>query len=277
MGPFDSNNYYVEAFYLADPNCFISQGGANTCTPVEPSCDVVLAYDVACINGGAQFTVTLNITGTETYTVETDLSEPITGQTAGELVLGPFDSQNNPFFFQINVESEQTNNCFSNVAAQIDCVPPFVCDLQADANVLCQTGESYILEITIAGTGTFDVIGNFGTQSGVAAGTYEVGPIVLSNYEFTVVSNLDENCFQTINGTENCEDPDPECDLSIDVTTNCLNDVQFEAVITVSGTGLYRITDGVNPPMIDVVAGNYTLGPLYKWKLLHNRNKPSRR
>ena len=224
----------------------------------EPTCDLELGAETECLADGSGFNVVLDLMGSGTYTIEDGFTGTLFDVEAGEIVLGPYP---NGFFYNIFVQSEDNFTCFGGLNGFADCSDGVVCDLTTDVELNCIEGDTYTIDLTIEGTGTFNVNSNLGDLTEVSAGTYTFGPAALNSYDFSVFNAFNPECQQNISGTENCTDEVPPCDLSVASSTACSDNESFVIALTVSGSDVYTIFSNGEPIQTGVTAGELEVGP----------------
>lgn len=238
--------------------------GTASCIPtVPPFCDLVITPEVIC-QGDGSFNVLLTVVGSDTYFIDPDLpGPPLFNNPAGEYELGPFTGGS----YNINVQSEQNNNCFRFVVGNVDCSTPPACDLATNVTLNCIDANSYDLALNISGTATYDVTltndvtgSIIETLDNVTAGDFTFENVNSLSYEVEVVNINDNNCISVNTGTESCNDP--ACDLAVQSEPICVDENSFSVQVNLSGTGTYTINDGVNAPLTGQTAGTIDVGPI---------------
>ncbi len=211
-----------------------------------------------CLPDGSGFNFILDLVGTGTYTIEDASLELSLEAEAGEIVIGPYPSG---FFYNIFVQSEDNFTCFGGLNGFADCVDGVLCDLTTSTELTCIEGDTYTIDLTIGGTGTFNVNSNLGDLTGVTAGTYTFGPAAINTYDFTVSNAANPECQQSLSGTENCTDEVPPCDLTLTANTACMNNESFVINLDVGGSDTYTILSNGEPIQTGVTAGQLEVGP----------------
>ena len=84
-------------------------------------------------------------------------------------------------------------------------------------------------------------------------------------YSVSISENeIFEDCFINFNGTIDC-DPIAECDLNAEISTNCVDEDNFEVVITIEGSSTYYVQISGDIDIFleeeNLTAGTYTFGP----------------
>ena len=127
----------------------------------------------------------------------------------------------------------------------------------------CAGTQNYTLSLTISGSGTFSIDdGVHPVQTGVSAGTIDLGTFPNGAYNVEVTSETVENCFQTVSGSKDCSDnPPPSCDLAVTGTENCIDENSYNVGLTITGVTSYSINDGINTPKTGQTNMNPTVGP----------------
>lgn len=258
-GPIFGDEYYI---FIQDENrpfCTQDFLGIKSCTDgEEPECDFELGATTECQTDGSGFNVVLDLSGSGTYVIEDGFGPPLIDVEAGEIVLGPYP---NGFFYNIFVQSEDNFTCFGGLNGFADCSDAVICDLTTSAQISCIEGDTYTIDLTIGGTGTFNVNSNLGNLSNVSAGVYTFGPAALNTYNFTVTNAFNAECSQTVSGTENCIDEVEPCDLSLTASTSCNEDKTYTISVNVSGSGTYTVFNNGQVIQSGVTAGQLQVGP----------------
>lgn len=218
-------------------------------------CDLTTSVVENCAADGLSFTVDLTIGGTGTYTVDDGMGGVTNGVSAGVLTFGPFANET---AYSYTITSEVETDCEEVVSGMKDC---FECDLMVNAVPLCDGLAEYNVDLVITGTGTFTVTDASGATvlTSVLAGTYPFGPFDNeTTYSYTVVSDEETTCTETVSGTEDCF----ECDLMVSAVENCAADgLSFTVDVTIAGTGTYTVNDGMGGVTNNVTAGVLNFGP----------------
>lgn len=258
-GPIFGDEYYIFIQDEDRPFCTQDFLGIRSCVSEEiPPCDLVLGATTECQTDGSGFNVILDLAGSGTYTIEDGFSGPLFGIEAGQVVLGPYP---NGFFYNIFVQSEDNFTCFGGLNGFADCTDAVICDLTTSAEISCIEGDTYTIDLTIGGTGTFNVNSNLGNLTGVSAGVYTFGPAALNSYNFTVTNAFNFECAQTLSGTENCVDVILPCDLTLTATTACEDEKSYMISVNVAGTETYTVYNNGEVVQTGVTAGEIEVGP----------------
>ncbi len=258
-GPIFGDEYYI---FIQDENrpfCTQDFLGIRSCISEEiPPCDLQLGATTECQTDGSGFNVILDLVGTGTYTIEDGFNTTLFDVEAGEVILGPYP---NGFFYNIFVQSEDNFTCFGGLNGFADCSDAVICDLTTSAEISCIEGDTYTIDLTIGGTGSFNVNSNLGNLSGVSAGVYTFGPAALNTYNFTVTNAFNAECQQTLSGTENCVDIVLPCDLTLTASTACTDDKNYMISVNVSGSDTYTVYNNGQVVQTGVTAGELQVGP----------------
>ncbi|MBL0246158.1 MAG: T9SS type A sorting domain-containing protein [Chitinophagales bacterium] len=254
LGPYSNGTYSITIINNADPDCFTTLNGAADCY----LCDLTASTNIICNDDNTNYNITLNVGGTGVYNVTTNFGVTLTNITAGTYTLGPVPNGS----YLVNVASPVEANCRVSLAGVKDCTPEFNCDVQATANTICEGQESYNLEVILSGTDTYVMTDGVNPPlTGLTAGTYSLGPIANGNYNLTIISEANPECFTSLGGFYDCEDP-IICDPVATALPTCLTLTTYEVTVTLAGTGTFTLTDGINTPITNATAGAYVLGPL---------------
>ncbi len=246
FGPFANGTEVITVTSELDENCIEEVSVSNDCF----ECGLNPVTDTSC-NDESTFDLILDLVGNGTFTIDDGTNPEITGAEAGQFTFGPF---NNNEIYNIEIISEVDPGCTLILSDTFNC---FDCGLTVNETVNCLDLENFELELEIIGTGSFTINDNVGPAiSGVAAGTITLGPYQDGNYSILVQSELDEECAEVVNGNSNCY----QCDLTADITTNCLDLQTFNVQLAIGGSSTYTIDDGVNGPVTGQSAGTIDLG-----------------
>ncbi|MGB0931512.1 MAG: SdrD B-like domain-containing protein, partial [Chitinophagales bacterium] len=258
-GPIFGDEYYIFIQDEDRPFCTQDFLGIRSCVSEEiPPCDLVLGATTECQTDGSGFNVILDLTGSGTYTIEDGFGGPLFDVEAGQIVLGPYP---NGFFYNIFVQSEDNFTCFGGLNGFADCTDAVICDLTTSAEISCIEGDTYTIDLTIGGTGTFNVNSNLGDLTGVSAGVYTFGPAALNTYDFTVTNAFNAECTQTLSGTENCVDVVLPCDLTLTASAECDDDKTYSISVNVNGSDTYTVYNNGEVVQAGVSAGELQVGP----------------
>ncbi|MFK7903510.1 MAG: SdrD B-like domain-containing protein, partial [Chitinophagales bacterium] len=258
-GPIFGDEYYIFIQDEERPFCTQDFLGIRNCISEEPpTCDLQFGAVTECLTDGSGFNVVVTLEGSGTYVIEDGFSGTLFDVEAGEVVLGPYPSG---FFYNIFIQSEDNFTCFGGLNGFADCSDAVICDLTTSAEISCIEGDTYTIDLTIGGTGTFNVNSNLGDLTGVSAGVYTFGPAALNTYNFAVSNAFNAECQQSISGTENCSDVILPCDLSVAATTACTDNESFMIALTVGGSDTYTVFNNGQPIQTGVTAGALEVGP----------------
>ena len=225
--------------------------------PILLFCDIDGVELEAICQSDTTFTLVLFFAGPAVYTIADGINEPLTGQLQGEHILGPYENGN----YNITITDEANPDCFQNVSGAQDCTPPPVCDLSAIADAVCLDNDSYELQVQLSGNATYTITDGVNEPlTEQTAGNLVFGPYQNGSYNLLIEDETNENCSLPLTGSNDCF-VEPPCDLSITTSTDCVDDDSYNVILTLSGNAAYTLNDGINAPMVDVLAGVYELGP----------------
>ncbi len=187
----------------------------------------------------------------EPFTITDGGSTNLTNQPAGTYTIGPFPSGS----YSIVVTSETDSNCTETITGNLDC---FNCDLSGSVVAECIDNDTYNVELTFTGTGTYTIDGGLGNVlTGQSAGIFVFGPYSNGAYSIEVTSELDATCTQTFAGSNDCF----ECGLlTSNITTDCIDLESYEVTFDLAGNGTYAILYN-GETLTGQTAGTFTVGP----------------
>lgn len=251
LGNFNNGSYEVSIISNINPTCAKTISFNKNCF----TCDLLVNYNVYCIDFQT-YEVEISFSGSGQYAITDGVHAPKVNLNAGIYTVGPFNNNNN---FVINVTSQTDLSCNQKITGSSENC--FECLLPTTSTVQCVTANSYKVAFNIPGEGFFTIKDGIHAPQTASAGVFVTPLLTLPNYSITITATTDPTCTTVLQGVANCTPP-PTCDLATILSYECINENQFNALLTVSGTGLFTINDGVHAPLINKTAGVYTLGPL---------------
>ncbi len=257
LGPYENGGYDVVITSEFDPTCTSTVSGDNDCFV----CDLQVSATTECVNENL-YIIYVNLQGTGLFSVQGGDFDPLFGQSAGIIELGPISAENSPY--TITVTSELEEECQAVINSAVDCTVPFECDLQVGATTTCaDDGDGYYVVVNLNGSGSYSIESDNSdlVLFDQTAGTIDYGPIENGSYSLTITSDQEEDCELSLSGTQDCSE-EPECDLGAVTSINCIGVSEYEVVLTLSGSGVFTLDDGVNDPLTGQTAGEIILGPL---------------
>ena len=154
------------------------------------------------------------------------------------------------------------------------------CDFTVNYDVLCNNDFTFNVEITIEGSSTYDIFGDFNPEPilDVPEGTYILGPYPQDFFFFfSVTDNQNPACFQDIFGIENC-DFNADCDLNANIGTTCVEgEGLFIVEVSITGSDTYTISNGDEVVLTGVTEGAFSIGPFENGNFsitITNENNP---
>ena len=250
IGPFPNGDYSIVVTSETDAACTETVSGNFDCF----ECGLIVSGTPECIADDVfNYNVNVTIEGNGSYTIDDGINPELTGQTAGTISVGPFPNGN----YSITITSEEDPTCFQTLTGEHDC---FECELSVSATTQCQGTDEYIVEVELAGNGTYTINDGINPPlTGQVAGNIDVGPFPNGDYSITVTSETDANCSEILTGAEDCFN----CNLNILSSSELCDGVDgFIVSITLVGNGTYTIDDGINPPLTGQSAGIIGVGPI---------------
>jgi len=257
VGPFESNLYDFIVVDETDATCAQTFTGNYSCA--EPDCNVSATYEVECLPNGSGYNLVIEVRGNGTYIINNGVNPAVTGVTAGFTTIGPLPNG----AFNLTIVDENDSSCNFSIGAFESCEPVEPCDLTVTAEADCigeQGNQTIEIKLVIGGTSTYTIDdGIGGVSTGVAPGEFIVNYASDNvNYTITITDETDSDCNQTLSGTYVC-DPLPPCDLNTSVDLACVDDFNYNAILTLSGSSTYTITAGT-VTLTGQTAGTIDLG-----------------
>lgn len=255
IGPFPNGSYSIIIASETDPDCLTTLSGSNDCTPDIP-CDQSIVAAAECLTDST-YNVIINFTATESYTIDDGINPPLTGQTSGQITVGPFSNGG----YSIVFTNEADSTCSQTISGSNDCTPDIECEVTLSAVTECLTDSTYQVLLTLTGEGIFTVTDGVNPiLTGQTAGTIPLGPLPNGIYNIIVINEADPTCLLSLSGTEDCT-PEFECDLEVAGVPFCIEETPdiFGFTLTITGTSTYTVEFTDNPPLTGVSAGVYEL------------------
>ncbi len=247
FGPYSNGGYSISFTDSDRPECNRVVSGEQDCFECDLSANAV----TNCLDG-QRYEVEVTLNGSSSYSIENGIDPTITGVSAGSVTFGPYDNG----AYQILITDELSDDCNFTLTGEEDC---FECDLDAIATTNCLDTQTYEVEMTLFGSGTYEIQNGIDTPiSGATAGTYTFGPYSNGPYQILILDETQEDCQFTVVGEQDCF----ECDLSATVEVECLEYPQYNLIFELSGSGFYTIDDGNNTILNGAAAGTVVFGPL---------------
>ena len=253
LGTFPTGNYNVTIVSEVSPSCQQTLAGDWVCF----ECDLPTFATTNCLDNDT-YEVIFTLEGsTGTYTVNDGVNPIQTGVQPGTFVASPIPNGS----YEIIITSEVDPNCIGFLNGQEDCTPIIPCDPNLGVLAECVSDSTYNLEVTFSGTGTYILDDGINPPTTVnQAGSYTLGPIPNGDYNLSLTNVADPDCVQSISGTLDCT-PEFVCEFNVFGETACLDEDNYNLILTLTGEGFYTIEDGINTPLTGQTAGSITVGP----------------
>ena len=239
-----------------DGTCVVDTTLSANCPAL---CDLDLTATPVCVNSDS-FRIDFTLTGGGLYTVSDDQGSPVlTGLGDGTYSIGPYA---NGTVVRLDASDEDFPGCIDSVLALTeDC--GFLCDLALDsASAACVSVDSFAIAVGFSGTGTlYDItVGGILVQDDVPAGSYSLGNFASGSSQTVVITDVnDGTCVVDTTLSANCP---ALCDLDLTATPVCVNSDSFRIDFTLTGGGLYTVSDDQGSPVLTGLGdGTYSIGP----------------
>ena len=275
VGEFMNNDSYdIVVTDENNPLCTQSFSGVYACS-AAPSCNLGATVSVVCLddNSGG-YNLEVELTGSGSYFIETFVTPPLEGQTAGTILVGPFFDE----FYNILIFKENDDACNVSFFGTADCQPDFPpCDVTVQLDIECINDEQYEVTMLIEGNSTYDILeglyvdlpDNNLLMDNVSPGTITIGPFDNGVYDLLILDENNPTCYLDFIGARNCNNPDG-CNINAGVTTFCNPDsTSFNLVLTLEGSSTYEVTifqELGGPVILDLEnqpAGAIEAGPIF--------------